>query len=128
MIPLVIFITFGQVSELIFTFVILTVAESILISVQFRRIESSETEVMVHPLTCNSECEGDEMKQEAEEENELEKMKVSEVRMLFPLTVIIAPESILMVIVFSILIFPAVASDEDISVFSIVIEDERAEL
>ena len=55
MIPLVIFITFGQVSELIFTFVILTVAESILISVQFRSIESSETEVMAHPLIVNSE-------------------------------------------------------------------------
>ena len=82
--PLVIFITMGHVSEVIVQLVIVVDDESIVMSVQFRRIESSETEVIVHSFICNCECEVAKIKEERVEENELEKMKVSEVRVLFP--------------------------------------------
>ena len=82
--PLVTFITLGQVSEVIVQLVIFVDDESILISVQFRRIESSETEVMMHSVICNCECEVDKIKEETVEENELEKTNVSEVSVLFP--------------------------------------------
>ena len=82
--PLVTFITLGQVSEVIVQLVIFVDDESILISVQFRRIESSETEVMMHSVICNCECEVANIKEERVEEKELEKMNVSEVSVLFP--------------------------------------------
>ena len=74
----------GHVSEVIVQFVMVVDDESIVMSVQFRRIESSETEVIVHSFICNSECAVTKIKEERVEDNELEKMNVSEVRVLFP--------------------------------------------
>ena len=74
----------GHVSEVIVQLVIVVDDESIVMSVQFRSMESSETEVMAHSVICNCECEVAKIKEERVEENELEKLNVSEVSVLFP--------------------------------------------
>ena len=83
--------TLGHVSEVIVQLVIVVDDESIVMSVQFRRIESSETDVIVHSVICNCECEVANIKEEIVEEKELEKMKEREERRTFPFVVKMAP-------------------------------------
>ena len=82
--PPVIFITLGQMSEVNVQLVMVVADESIVMIVQFRMMESSETEVIVQPSIFNSDCEFAKRKEERVEENELEKTNVSEVSVLFP--------------------------------------------